>query len=50
MTNEQQSRLTKRITEKRKQNEIKLPKQYNNRGRMLKHEQFPEMSRIIGIF
>lgn len=51
MTNEQQSRLTKRIIEKRKQSEIKLPEQYDNRGRMLKHEQFPEMSRIIeGIF
>ena len=51
MTNAQQSRLTKRIVEKRKQKEVKLPEQYDNRGRMLKYDQFPEMPRIIeGIF
>ncbi len=49
--NEQQNRLTKRIIEKRKQKEIRLPEQYDNRGQMLKYEQFPEMPRIIeGIF
>ncbi len=47
MTHEQQSRLTKRIIAKRKQNELKLPDRYDNRGRGLKYEQFPEMSRII---
>lgn len=47
MTNEQQLRLTKRIVTKRKQNELKIPDRYDNRGRELKYEQFPEMSKII---
>ena len=51
MTSEQQHRLTKRIIQKRKQTEIKLPDKYDARGRMLKVEQFPEMCRIMeGIF
>ncbi len=51
MTSEQQHSLTKRIIQKRKQTEIKFPDKYDARGRMLKHEQFPEMCRIMeGIF
>jgi hypothetical protein len=47
MTNEQQRRLTKRIVENRKKNEAKLQQKFDQRGRKLKVEEFPEMSKII---
>lgn len=45
MTNEQQRLVTKRIIDKRKEKEMKL--KIDSRGRMLKHEQWPELAKTL---
>ena len=45
MTNEQQRQLTRRVIQKRKVKELNC--KYDSRGRMLKYEQWPDLSKCL---